>query len=377
MTAPAASPVRGARRAMIVAVVASLLVASLCGIVALLGGGFGDLQARIVATTLIVAAFGTSALCHLAVVTRAVRALGFAGLAASVVAAGAALWLVWGGDGLFEGDGDGSVLKTLLVATIVAISLAHANLLLLLAERRRTVIRAGLGLTLAAIAVVATMLALPVITDGAVGDREWYWRWFGVAGIVDALGTIALPVLALVLRGRRHEPAATELAPTEPAPSEPAATEPAPTEPAPTEPAPTEPAATEPAATEPASAGTQPASAGAATEAVSSGTASAGSTSPGPASAGNTATRAATAGTASAGARADGEATTAPTAAVVGSDGAGGDDAGTPSAESDVAPVRIVLDLSADLVARLDAAADGQARDAAALRVLRNALAQG
>lgn len=332
---------------MIVAVVASLLVASLCGIVALLGGGFGDLQARIVATTLIVAAFGTSALCHLAVVTRAVRALGFAGLAASVVAAGAALWLVWGGDGLFEGDGDGSVLKTLLVTTIVAISLAHANLLLLLAERRRTVIRAGLGLTLAAIAVVATMLALPVITDGAVGDREWYWRWFGVAGIVDALGTIALPVLALVLRGRGHEPAATEPAPSEPA------------------------------ATEPTSAGTQPASAGAATGEVSSGTASAGSTSPGPASAGNTATRAATAGTASAGARADGEATTAPTASVTGSGGAGGDDAGIPSAGSDVAPVRIVLDLPADLVARLDAAADGQARDAAALRVLRNALAQG
>ncbi|MFG1635209.1 hypothetical protein ACGFKX_10285 [Pseudonocardia alni] len=336
MTAPAASPVRGARRAMIVAVVASLLVASLCGIVALLGGGFGDLQARIVATTLVVAAFGTSALCHLAVVTRAVRALGFAGLAASVVAAVAALWLVWGGDELVEGDGDGSVLKTLLVATIVAISLAHANLLLLLAERRRTVIRAGLGLTLAAIAVVATMLALPVITDGEVGDSEWYWRWFGVAGIVDALGTIALPVLALVLRGRGHEPAATD-------------------------PAPTEPAATGPAAT-----GTQLGSTGAATGSVSSG----------PASAGNTTTGAATAGTASAGARADGAAA-APTAAVAGSDGTGGDDTGTPSAESDVAPVRIVLDLPADLVARLDAAADGQARDAAALRVLRNALVEG
>jgi hypothetical protein len=283
---------------MIVAVVASLLVASLCGIVALLGGGFGDLQARIVATTLIVAAFGTSALCHLAVVTRAVRALGFAGLAASVVAAGAALWLVWGGDGLLEGDGDGSVLKGLLVATIVAISLAHANLLLLLAERRRTVIRAGLGLTLAAIAVVATMLALPVITDGEVGDSEWYWRWFGVAGIVDALGTIALPVLALVLRGRGHEPAATG---------------------------------------------------------------------PRPASDGDTDTRAAAHGTASA----------APTAAVTDSGGAGGDDVGSPSTTTDVAPVRIVLDLPADLVARLDAAADGQARDAAALRVLRNALVQG
>lgn len=263
---------------MIVAVVASLLVASLCGIVALLGGGFGDLQARIVATTLIVAAFGTSALCHLAVVTRAVRLLGFAGLAASVVAAGAALWLVWSGDELFEDDGDGSVLKTLLVATIVAISLAHANLLLLLAERRRTVIRTGLGLTLAAIAVVATMLALPVITDGAVGGGEWYWRWFGVAGIFDALGTIALPVLALVLRGRgEHGPAST--------------------------------------------------------------------------------------GTTASGTTAQDDGTGTPSAA--------------PEVAPDAAPVRIVLDLPADLVARLDAAADGQPRDAAALRVLRNALVGG
>lgn len=296
MTAPAASPVRGARRAMIVAVVASLLVASLCGIVALLGGGFGDLQARIVATTLIVAAFGTSALCHLAVVTRAVRVLGFAGLAASVIAAGAALWLVWSGDELFEGDGDGSVLKTLLVATIVAISLAHANLLLLLAERRRTVIRTGLVLTLAAIAVVATMLALPVITDGAVGGGEWYWRWFGVAGIVDALGTIALPVLALVLRGRREH----------------------------------------------------------------------GPTSLGPASTGIVST-----GTVSTGTAAEDDGAGIPSAVPeVAADTA-------PNAAQDAAPVRIVLDLPADLVARLDAAADGQPRNAAALRVLRNALVRG
>lgn len=300
MTAPAASPVRGARRAMIVAVVASLLVASLCGIVALLGGGFGDLQARIVATTLIVAAFGTSALCHLAVVTRAVRVLGFAGLAASVIAAGAALWLVWSGDELFEGDSDGSVLKTLLVATIVAISLAHANLLLLLAERRRTVIRTGLVLTLAAIAVVATMLALPVITDGAVGGGEWYWRWFGVAGIVDALGTIALPVLALVLRGRREHG---------------------------------------PTSIGPASTGT-----------VSTGTVSTG-------------TAAEDDGAGIPSAVPEVAADTAPNAAQ--------------DAAQDAAPVRIVLDLPADLVARLDAAADGQPRDAAALRVLRNALVRG
>ncbi|MEJ8281675.1 hypothetical protein [Pseudonocardia spirodelae] len=204
MTAPAAPSVRGARRAMIVAVVASLVVASVSGIVALLGGGFGDTAARVVVTTLVVAAFGTTALCHLAVVTRAVRLLGIAGLAASVAAAVCVLWLIWWGEMLSAagGDLDGTVVKAALVLTIAAVSLAHANLLLLLSGRRSAVIRAGLALTLAAIAVVAVMLALPVLTDGVVGDGEDYWRWLGVAGIVDALGTVALPVLGVVLRPR-------------------------------------------------------------------------------------------------------------------------------------------------------------------------------
>lgn len=192
--------VRGARRAMILLVVASLVVASLLGIVALLGGEFGDLQTRIVLTTLVVAGFGTTALCHLAVVTRAVRVVGFCGLAASLGAAACALVLIWLDESV--ADPEEGWWKSLAVLAIVAVSLAHANLLLLLAGRPHPVLRAGLVLTLVAIGVVAVMLALPVLTDGAVPGTqgEWYWRWFGVAGIVDALGTIALPVVATVLR---------------------------------------------------------------------------------------------------------------------------------------------------------------------------------
>jgi hypothetical protein len=210
--------VRGARRGMIVLVVASLVVASLLGIVALLTGEFGELQGRIVVTTLVVAAFGTTALCHLAVVTRAVRAVGFGGLAASLGAAVCALvliWQDWSGPGPGPGEG---WWKSLALLTIAAVSLAHANLLLLLAGRPHPAIRTGLAVTLVAIAVVAVMLAIPVVTDGEIpgSSDEWYWRWFGVAGIVDALGTIALPVLGLVLR--RPEPVAAPGAPEAPAP---------------------------------------------------------------------------------------------------------------------------------------------------------------
>ncbi|GAA1379213.1 hypothetical protein GCM10009613_01540 [Pseudonocardia kongjuensis] len=198
-----AGTVRGVRRAMIVAVVGALLVASLLGIVALLGGDFGELQFRIVLTTLVVAAFGTTALCHLAVVTRAVRVVGFAGIVAGAGAAICALALIWRDWASATGPEEG-LFKSFVVLSVLAVSLAHANLLLLLAGNRHRVIRAGLAATLAAIAVVATMILLPVLTDGAIpgsGD-DGYWRWLGVAGIVDALGTIALPVLAAVLRPR-------------------------------------------------------------------------------------------------------------------------------------------------------------------------------
>ncbi|MFP5070424.1 hypothetical protein ACLFMI_12250 [Pseudonocardia nantongensis] len=193
--------VRGVRRAMIVTVVGSLVVAAVLGILALVSGEFGELQARIVLTTTTVAAFGTTSLCHLAVVTRSVRAVGFAGIAASLGAAVCALVLTWRD---WSGDGapDEVWWKALGVLTLAAVSLAQANLLLLLAGRTSPAVRASLAGTLLAITGVAVLIALPILTEGEVPgpDGSAYWRWLGVLGILDALGTIALPVLGLVLR---------------------------------------------------------------------------------------------------------------------------------------------------------------------------------
>src|SRR5690606_2931072 len=123
------------------------------------------------------------------------RVVGFVGIAASAIAALCAcvlIWLPWDTDidteWFWKGFG---------LAAVAAVSLAQANLLLLLAGRDSSGIRVTLWVTLGAIAVIAIMIWLPIITDGDIpGDRgyEDYWRFFGVTAIIDALGTIALPI---------------------------------------------------------------------------------------------------------------------------------------------------------------------------------------
>ena len=200
----ASSPVvRGIRRAAIIAIIVSLVVAALLGIIALLSGEFGSLQGDVLLSTLTVAAFGTTALCHLAIVARAVRAVGFVGIAASAGAAVCAfvlIWVDWGTSVTWEQMEPW--VKAFGALTVIAVSLAQANLLLLLADRPQPAIRIGLAVTLLAVAVVAVMVILPIVTNGDIpgDDGEPYWRAVGVIGILDALGTIALPILGLVLR---------------------------------------------------------------------------------------------------------------------------------------------------------------------------------
>jgi hypothetical protein len=193
--------IRGLRRAAIVVVIASLVLAGTLGMVALLSGEFGETQGRILLTTLAVAAFGLTALCHLAVATQRIRALGYIGIAASIAALVPALVLIWSWFDLRESTSDW--FRALGVLSILAITLAQANLLLRSATSPRPIVRIGLTITLAAAAIVAIMLWLPILTEGEVpGSDTGYWRFFGVIAIVDVIGTIAVPIIGLVVRGR-------------------------------------------------------------------------------------------------------------------------------------------------------------------------------
>lgn len=189
-----------ARKGAIYGIIVSFSLAAIVGIIALLSGDFGETQGKIILTTLLMGATSITALCHLAIADRAMRVVGFVGLAASGVALVTGLVLIWRD---WNDSTQEDWFRTFIIAGIIAVSFAHANLLLLLAGRRRLVIRIGLMVTLAMIAGVAIMLILVVASNGDIPGFEnegWYWRLFGVLGILDVLGTVVVPVLAIFVR---------------------------------------------------------------------------------------------------------------------------------------------------------------------------------
>lgn len=195
-----ASTIGAARKGAIYGIIVSFSLAAVVGIIALLSGDFGETQGRIILTTLLMGATSITALCHLAIADRAMRVVGFVGLGASALALITGLVLIW------RDWNDAALddwLKVFAVAGVLAVSFAHSNLLLLLAGRRRAVIRYGLMATLVMIAAVAIMIILPIVSEGEIpgpGNEEWYWRLFGVVGILDVLGTVVVPVLAIFVK---------------------------------------------------------------------------------------------------------------------------------------------------------------------------------
>lgn len=183
------------RRLVSTTVIVSFSLAALLGILALLGGGsFGETEGRVLLTTVIVGVESVAALCYLGLAGQRLAPIAAAGGVVSIAATVLALWLTWGGDDstwLWQAFG---------VAATLAASLAQASLLLALVGRRTT--RASLAGTLLAIAVVAVMAIIPIVTKSGMSDG--YWRAFGVVAILDVLGTIVLTAIG-VFRRRADE----------------------------------------------------------------------------------------------------------------------------------------------------------------------------
>jgi len=204
-TEPRSVLVRGFRRAAVITIIVSLSLTALLGIIVLFTGEFGEVQGRILLTALLVAGFSIAALCDLALAGRTLRVAALFGVAVALVALVLGVVVIWHD---WSDGGFGEILRAFAIAGIWAVSLAQANLLLLLAHRRRSAVRVGLFATIGFIVLVAVLVSLPILTNGEIpGDAAPdYWRGFGVAVILDALGTIVVPVLALFLRDDVDQP---------------------------------------------------------------------------------------------------------------------------------------------------------------------------
>jgi hypothetical protein len=182
------------RRVAVVCIVVSLSLTAVIGIITLLGGDLGQAQSRVMLTTLVVGAFSVLALADLAVAGRRFQWCGYVGIAAAVAGLVMGLYQVWSESELGE-----TFWKSFGIATVLAASFAHANLLLLLGGRRRALLRAGLWSTVGLIAVLTGMVVALILTDGDIGT-DAYARILGTVAILDVLGTVVVPVLSRFLR---------------------------------------------------------------------------------------------------------------------------------------------------------------------------------
>ncbi len=197
------STLKGVRRVTVIIIIAAFAASALIGIYALVGGGVNETVGKVIGTTAIVGLASVSILCHLAIVGRAIRVIGFVGIAASVVAFFTAMVMIWT-NWADNWDAQGQWGKALLLSSLLAGFLAQANLLLLLSTRKQPIIRYTLLATFVTMAIVYICVALLTLTDGHIADgwNEGFGRMVGVFAILDALGTVLSPVLGLVLKTR-------------------------------------------------------------------------------------------------------------------------------------------------------------------------------
>lgn len=166
--------------------IAFLCFAALLAIIAVLGGGFGEIQLKIILSSLALAGANVCAMSCAAYLQRRSRSpLPVAGIACAVLAALLVIGGLWA-----ETTGD-VFWKTAFSFVVVSVALSHACGLLIprLASSSRPVQYAGV----AGAGLLALLILIPLW--GEVTDSGYY-RFLAVAVIITVLLSLLVPLLA-------------------------------------------------------------------------------------------------------------------------------------------------------------------------------------
>ena len=175
-----------------------IVLSAIIGIISVLTGSFNKFLGMILLTTFSLGAYSLTGLCCTPMLNRPeLRALGICGIAASILGG---VFVIITNFLLFyvidNGGGGVFILIGRFLFLIIAISIAHISLLMIIKTNHSLVIIAR-WCTIAAIGVVALLLLASTLTLNTMQES---WRLFLISGILNVVGTIVTPILHLITK---------------------------------------------------------------------------------------------------------------------------------------------------------------------------------
>ena len=176
------------KRICLISLIVSLSISALVAIFVFLFGNFQEIEIKFLATTLIIGGYSLTGLCtSILYDQKKYIPLTLSGIIVSILGFLTAFVLIW------EISDFDYILNAAIIFIILALSIAHISLLLLIRSDKK-VINASLAATIVFITIVALMLTYLPLSDFDDVD-EFYYRILGVFAVLDVLGTIVTPIL--------------------------------------------------------------------------------------------------------------------------------------------------------------------------------------
>ena len=183
---------RELQRVFLYSLLVCLAIGAGAAILALSWIGFGEIQVKIILTTLSLGVYSLTGLCCAAVADqRQLRAFGGLGIGVSVVGGMFAVLTNWEIITGWE-----LLLKGRFCFLILGLAFAHASLLLRVPTTNSAVLSVR-NVTLGIIALLAVLLLSVTINPKVVLA---FWALLGTLGVLDLLGTVATPILHVTTR---------------------------------------------------------------------------------------------------------------------------------------------------------------------------------
>jgi len=190
------------KRTFLLAMIVSLSISALIGIVIFLLGDFGETEGRLLMTTLTVGGYSLIGLCCSVLYERKTHNwLAVSGMVLSVLGFLFSVLAIWEALDM-ESE---TTWKGVFMLLILAFTAAHISLLLLI-RSDSGLVKGALAATVTCISIVAGMLLWFTWTGFDI-EEEFFYRLLGVFSILDVLGTIVTPILHKVYSKEQDLPA--------------------------------------------------------------------------------------------------------------------------------------------------------------------------